>query len=901
MTGKTHTSILPLSEKKGMSLPQKKLLAICVGAVFAQCGITTEARAQSSFGNSAAGADTVMGNSYNPPGRSNIFVATEEDGYDTVRRTPSGQSYGVPIDRSDLLANKTESGWLYSGSVEIGLLGGRPNANYSKYLEYRDPKKGLGINWFDVQLEKPDSAFYFNAYGGGVDQNDQFYDLQFGRYNDWRVRTFYTEIPHVYSTTFKQRYVLNGNVLQRTDLGVNTTATGAGTAPLGEVDLVRKRMGVRGDWTAIDSWKFFATATTEKRKGERPFALHADSGIEGFEPIDQRTSDFSLGGSYVQGKTAFNLRAGVSIFQNDKSTIQVSNNGLAATGAVAALAIDNYSLPPDNRNLFVKGDGRYEFDFWNTRLTGGFSWNKSTQDDRINPVVDPGNAVATAAWLGANGCGMIRCNSDLRIDTTLYNLGLSTEPVDALTLRAGARYLKNDNKSDPWITYNPYTQRWWQQDNAALTGALPNNAIAALNNNLSRIGRAREDKTVNYTLSAEYLIDNKQSLDLAFERENIDMTDRERDSTHENKWKLTYTGRNLLDNVTLRGSVENARKRGSAYDVNAGGMGLAGALDAIEYARNYGYTGNPGLLGYSIANLDFMLRNGLLTLNTAANGLYNATIFNIMNFQKLDIADRDRFVFNGRVNYSPREDIDLGLSAQIANIKYPKSDQASVTKERQNSINFDANWQPSAETQFGAWVSRQTSKTQARENNYANNDPRIATNQMANCGNPAAVTAVTSYAMLACLLQNYAIPGLTTAADTDTATNALGLTLSHDLGWARLGVSYTYTRSKTAIKHNYPAGALTAAQQTLFNAQGDYPSMMTRMDTLEINLAKDFTKNLTGRLMYRMDKFSNRDWHYDYLSGAPDGTFNGQGNLLSDMGPQNFIVQTFGAFLQYKF
>jgi hypothetical protein len=93
---------------------------------------------------------------------------------------------------------------------------------------------------------------------------------------------------------------------------------------------------------------------------------------------------------------------------------------------------------------------------------------------------------------------------------------------------------------------------------------------------------------------------------------------------------------------------------------------------------------------------------------------------------------------------------------------------------------------------------------------------------------------------------------------------------------------------------------LTAAQVSSLAITGDYPDMTTRTDSLELNLVKDFNKNMTGRLMYRLDKFSNRDWHYDYLQGGPDGTANSI-QTLSDMGPQNFSLHSIGAYFQYKF
>jgi len=927
---KTMKNAIQRSAAPSLRLPRQKLLAVCVGALFLPCGA---ALAQSSFGNSAIGADTALGNSLNPPGRSNIAQADEDDSYDTVRHTPSGQLYGIPIDRSADLQSQTADGLLYSGSVEIGFLGGSPEGKYSKYREYRDPKKGFGLNWFDFQLEKPDAAFYVNGYGGNPGQNDQFYDLQMGRYNDWRVRAFYSEIPHVFSNTFRSLYVnAGGNHLVANPAYFPSATTNYANAAamntvpaVDEVGLVRKRMGLRGDLTTVDAWRFFVTATTEKREGERPYGF-MNMG-EGYEPINQRTSDFSIGLQYFQGKTAANLRASLSIFENDKDTLfvdslgAVNRNGVYPTNAVANIYTFRYSMPPDNKNVSIKGDAKHEWDFWNTRLTGGFSWGSSTNDSRLNMPLQPGwlaygttipggaanvnnfqpttPATLSQQWDGTLGCPMMRCNSDLRIDTSMFNLGLSTEPVDSLTLRAGARYLANENKSGKWFSWNPLTTGGNTLNGYMAFAGFFNgvgaansfgvNGLGVLQNNGSMVGFARTDRTINYTLSGEYLFGKAQSVDLSYERENLHYTYRERDETHEDKFKLTYTGRNFFDNLTLRGSYEYDRKRGSFYDVLQGtGRALVSfmELNGIPYSR---------------ANLN-RLMNGSLILPGLTTAQFNTALGNWIGananfnpggglFQKMDITDRNQNVLNGRIGYSPREDIDLGVSMQLARVEYP-GNQIGVTQSNQSSFNLDANWQPSAATQIGAWYSVQYNK----DTSYENYGP--VTNA---AGLTTACGALTT-ASLDCWWNNTRNVANNVKVKTETKTDAFGVTLTHDFNWARLGVSYNYTRSNTSIVHAYANGpvntALNAANPNAplgYNVTGDYPDMVTTIDSLEVNLVKDFTKQLTGRLMYRVDAFHSKDWHYDYLAAPQSGYY------AADMGPQNFRIQAVGAFLQYKF
>ena len=52
-------------------------------------------------------------------------------------------------------------------------------------------------------LEKPKSAFHLDAVGGGVGRDDQFYGVDVGRYNTWRVRGSFSETPHVFTSTYR--------------------------------------------------------------------------------------------------------------------------------------------------------------------------------------------------------------------------------------------------------------------------------------------------------------------------------------------------------------------------------------------------------------------------------------------------------------------------------------------------------------------------------------------------------------------------------------------------------------------------------------------------------------------------------------------------------------------------
>lgn len=181
--------------------PRMKILAISVGIALAQWGTGA------AFADSAVGVDMAKGNAMNPPGRSSVPRPIADDGYDTVRHSPTGQLYGVPYDL-ETEATKTEGGWEYAGGIEAGLLGGDADTKNALFRKYKDLKNGAYLNYFEIEAEKADTAQHMSVVGGGTGQADQFYGIETGRYNDWELHLFYNETQHVFTDTWKS--IFNG-------------------------------------------------------------------------------------------------------------------------------------------------------------------------------------------------------------------------------------------------------------------------------------------------------------------------------------------------------------------------------------------------------------------------------------------------------------------------------------------------------------------------------------------------------------------------------------------------------------------------------------------------------------------------------------------------------------------
>lgn len=155
--------------------------------------------------------DTSLGNVLNPRAFSNIREIDPEG----LGQTENQRTTGFLREPAMLVREptRTESGWEYKGSLEAGGIGVSGDRNNAKFKEYRDLDRefGLYLNNFRANAEKPDEARYLNVIGGAVGQRDQYYGVTFGRYNDWRVKAFYSETPHTFTTTYRNLWSGTGS------------------------------------------------------------------------------------------------------------------------------------------------------------------------------------------------------------------------------------------------------------------------------------------------------------------------------------------------------------------------------------------------------------------------------------------------------------------------------------------------------------------------------------------------------------------------------------------------------------------------------------------------------------------------------------------------------------------
>jgi hypothetical protein len=1012
-----------------------KILAVSIGVAVAQWG------AGSAYADSAVGVDMANGNALNPPGRSAMPRPVAEDGFDTVRRSPTGQLYGVPYETDTDARNKTQGGWEYSGGVEAGVLGSDADTKDVSFRKYKDLKNGAYLNYFAVEADKPDTANYVSAFGGGTGRSDQFYGVQMGRYNDWKLKLFYNETLHVFSDNWKALFNGDGtgnltlaganynavpvtSAAQATQLGFTQTTNGntntgtaaapvwstaltnctaaapcwfyksatgsnqlfanaaalagingiAGTIPTtvgngtatsntlvagkqsgqalviqnylasvpeSELSLVRKKAGARMDMTLTDNWKGYASYARELRTGARPFAMNEGNiSTEIAEPIDYATHEFLAGLQYADKLTQANVRASMSMFRNNISTLNVQFPLLNSPLPFGAAQSATYDLYPDNTAFNLKGEfARSLPDFYRGRLTAAVSWGSSRQDDDLlAPISAAQNAQLAAAGVTTFGgtstnvgfaagsslvanwnttAALSQLTAKQRIDTAMMDLGLGIRPTDDLSMKASFRFLDTANKGG-YTAYNPLTGQFGRGfadgNNANMDvivglqpGTTPGTAgscyippgfvanaltakctfglagVVANGSNAPVYGQARSTRQTNYGITADYDLTRTSSFNASLEREEFSRNFRERDQTWENKVKLGYVNRALGD-TTLRTTLEADSKRGGFYNFRTFedlGTGLPGLDPATQIAR----TGTQGYLAFSPAG------------GAVAN---NANLFNRYSyyFRKYDQADRDQKIFNARLNILASEDLDVGAVVQLKDIKYPDTFYG-LEKDSQNSLTLDLNYQPSSGTSINTFYSFQRGNKAMTMNSGVALAPLVNTCTAAN---------LATYGYSACSDNVNGVGGSRPLSDlwsqnTDDQSSVFGVGFQTAIGTMQFGADYTYMNSSTAVDYSFGSnaisGVLATQQAQAIIAGSALPSMTFVQQTLSINLLVPVSKKLSVRFFDRLEIGQVKDWHYDGVLTGAVANYD-SGTLLLDAGAQNYRANVVGFFLQYK-
>lgn len=253
------------------------------------------------------------------------------------------------------------------------------------------------------------------------------------RQGDWGYYLDYTQIPRY--APYDVHTNLTGIGEANVALPVNgaNTQQARSTAPDAEFKTERFRTSLGFMKYLNPQLEFAVKFQNEEKRGERLFGRGSGARQEFLaEPIDSTTRQLDMTLSYLGNK--FQLTGGYygSFFQNDNTALNITG-GAAALNVAGANGIRVIALPPDNEAHQLYLSGAYDFTR-TTRATFKYAYTRALQTDTF--ARDP-NLVNIS---GRNNLGG-------RLDTTLFQAGITSRPTHQLSLLANLRYEDRDDKT----------------------------------------------------------------------------------------------------------------------------------------------------------------------------------------------------------------------------------------------------------------------------------------------------------------------------------------------------------------------------------------------------------------------------------------------------------------------
>jgi len=914
-------------------------LALLIGAACAQMA------APAARADSGTGTDTAVGNLLMPGGGLRLR-ALDPDGIGEAvgSRSPTGFLNAQP----GLIVDPSRFGdWRVRGEVELGGIAIDGDRHAAKFLEYKSLESGFLLGSLSLQADSADGRSYVDASAASLGRDDGFAQVALGRYNGWRLKGFYNETPHVFTTTYRSLWdgVGSGRLtLSRLPAGPTAPATAASTdiaigndalaAPTSTLSVLRQKGGLRLDLPFSETLKAFASLSSEKRQGARPFGLVSaggggTGGIETAESVDYDTHEVIAGLQWATARTSANVQVSASLFRNNIDTQTVDNPMfLAAANGITRFPQAVFDLVPDNDFYGVKAEFAHAMpELAKARVTGVLSWSSSRQNDALIPSTPYAGAVVNGIAGGAwdTTASLSRDHAQRRIDTRLFDFSAAMQPLAALDVKARWRRFETIDHSPEYWACNPLTGQWGRLINdgsgsafvTANTTAGVNpagtaataydvlrcnvEALKALNlvpsaGNINIASAQYEVQQDNASLSGDWRVAKGQNVTLLLERETIDRTNRERASTWEDRIKAGYVNR-ALTGGTLRLSAEAGRRRGSTY--------VSDPYDEF-YSASFGPL--PTVAGTN------------MTSWIHVNDLH----------RKFDLADRDSRVLNARFNQALGEAMEMAFSAQLKEQRYPDSSYGRSGVQRLNSFNAEWNWRPTPVTAVSATLGTQDGRMAQigvqqnacvlgstyyffSDGSMATSATLTAAQQAAGItvvGNSGVVTAANFAAL--CGTASAVSPlyptGRTWKTVQDDHTISAGFGVRHEFGRVRAEANYGYTDGRTSTRYTYNAAALglvtsgapTATQlATLALIGAGMPDLRYRQHVLDLNVIVPVSPKVSLRGLLRHERTRIVDWHYDGVEANPTPAANQQTYL--DSGPQSYRTTVIGLLLGVAF
>lgn len=540
----------------------------------------------------------------------------------------------------------------WAGQVELGGRTTWGDDETGKFLEYRDFGQGV-VGHFDVRVEDGDRFNFLRLLGSNVGYDDQRYELEAGRYGQYKINLFYGELPHVFSTrarTLYQRpsgnqFFLPGGVQSNIDNAVSaSTQLGLELQAARPIDLGFRQIegGTGVEYRVSDAIRLFGRYRLQDREGNRAMAIQFGSPGGSFNvfagPVDDQTHQVEGGIEYSVGRLMLGLEYLGSFYENEFRSVSV-DNPLVELDAANAATRGSSSLDPDNSAHTISAFGSLALPVsFPARVVASLAYGLRLQDDGFVPHTI--NTVIASPALVAN-------RLDGEIHTLNANLVATARPVPKLNLKARYRAYHYDDETD-----SLRFPQWVRNDDAART-----DAVRSVRNDYTRhdaelSGSYRWTSSLKtafgYEVEAWHRSDDRQVEDL-----------REHGPVFDVDWRIH-------SRATLRAKYAFKDREGDGYDPLAF---FAAKLDPADFAA-----------------------------------LQASGVSELPSLRKFDQADRQVHRISLIGHFIPSDRTDLTIDAGWKDIDYGDSD-FGLTAQRSWHVGVDGFYQVHSRVGLGLWYS----------------------------------------------------------------------------------------------------------------------------------------------------------------------------------------------------
>lgn len=302
--------------------------------------------------------------------------------------------------------------------------------------------------------------------------------------------------------------------------------------------------------------------TTYSRTGNQPWG--ASWGFSNAQevplPLDNRTTNFTVGGAYTIDQLGVQLAFDHSSFTNNNDVLNWDNPFALTDSLTRGAARGVMSVMPGNSMTTFRGSGVYKLPS-HTSVSAAFAVSRMDQDSTLPPITS--NSLLNAG-------PPARATAQAKADVGMFNVAVNSRPMPKLWLTGRFRWRDFTQKTPPY------------ESNVTIfdTSITAEDSVEP--------SEYLDFKTQNLQLAAAYSLVRYATLRFDYLYNHVTQTIREwpKDTENIERVSIDSVGSRW---VTLRASYEHARRTGSGeYDQPDGQQPATRMFDVADRTRNGG-------------------------------------------------------------------------------------------------------------------------------------------------------------------------------------------------------------------------------------------------------------------------------------------------------------------------